>query len=94
MEGKFLSDEEAARAEKFTEECLDKAKQVQALFTSDFRGMMQFVYVMYIFHSVYTQLLNKDEATEKIADWLAAGEPNTPDDMMKKILEEFKGRVN
>ena len=89
-----LNDEERQRAEKFAQECMEKAHQIEAIFSKDTRGMMQFMYAISILRASYPKIVDNHDAPTRVAEWLAAGEPENLAGIVDKIMERFMGRPN
>lgn len=89
----LLTEEDIQRAEAFATEAALKAKQVEALFNRDTRGMMQFMYVMGLLRKLYPAVADAQDGNERIAEWLAVGAPEevskVPDMFIKMITEKL-----
>ena len=88
-----LTPEEMDRMERFAKEALQKTIEIRSLFTPDTRGMMLCLYTMNILNHHYPSMFRVD-ATTRIAEWMAAGEPEDLKQVVPRIMERAKKEVD
>ena len=83
-----LTPEEMQKADAIATEAIDACLAISKMFPATIRGMMAFTLTVAILQKEYPALFkNVEAATSLIGQWIYAGEPESPGDVMKRIVD-------
>jgi hypothetical protein len=86
-----LTEKERDRAIGLMEEARMKVQAFRQTFTNDTKGMILFIVALYLIATTWPSQLEKaTRAADLTAEWVAAGEPEDPAEVPKKLMERHR----